>query len=104
MAKITYHTHENKNGFLDKLSEVQLISAVKNKRIPFVQWEKGFTTFPVGNKYEMQADFSSIKPRINVNLATFDEIVKFLEQFNQNTTYFINYSPEIGRASCRERV
>ena len=86
--------YEIKNGFLDKLSEVQLISAVKNKHIPFEQWKKGFTTFPVGKKYEMQADFSSIKPRINVNLATFDEIVKFLEQFNQNTTYFINYSPD----------
>jgi hypothetical protein len=84
---------EIKNGFLDKLSEVQLISGVKGKRIPLDQWKKGFTTFPVGNKYETQADFSAIKPRINVNLATFEEIVEFLEQFNQNTEYFINYSP-----------
>ena len=84
---------EIKNGFLDKLSEVQLISGVKDKRIPLDQWKKGFTTFPVGNKYETQADFSAIKPRINVNLATFEEIVEFLEQFNQNTEYFINYSP-----------
>ena len=83
---------EIKNGFLDKLSEVQLISGVKGKRIPLDQWKKGFTTFPVGNKYETQADFSAIKPRINVNLATFEEIVEFLEQFNQNTEYFINYS------------
>ena len=56
------------------LSEVQLISSVKNKNIPFEQWEKRFTTFPVGNKYEMRADFSAIKPRINVNLATSEEI------------------------------
>ena len=84
---------EIKNGFLDKLSEVQLIRGVKGKRIPLDQWKKGFTTFPVGNKYETQADFSAIKPRINVNLATFEEIVEFLEQFNQNTEYFINYSP-----------
>ena len=83
---------EIKNGFLDKLSEVQLISGVKGKRIPLDQWKKGFTTFPVGNKYETQADFSKIKPRINVNLATFEEIEQFLEQFNQNTEYFINYS------------
>lgn len=83
---------EIKNGFLDKLSEVQLISGVKGKRIPLDQWKKGFTTFPVGNKYETQADFSAIKPRINVNLATFEEIEQFLEQFNQNTEYFINYS------------
>jgi hypothetical protein len=83
---------EIKNGFLDKLSEVQLISGVKGKRIPLDQWKKGFTTFPVGNKYETQADFSKIKPRINVNLATFEEIEQFLEQFDQNTEYFINYS------------
>ena len=83
---------EIKNGFLDKLSEVQLISGVKGKRIPLDQWKKGFTTFPVGNKYETQADFSAIKPRINVNLATFEEIEQFLEQFDQNTEYFINYS------------
>ena len=84
---------EIKNGFFDKLSEVQLIRGVKDKRIPLDQWKKGFTIFPVGNKYETQADFSAIKPRINVNLATFEEIVEFLERFNQNTAYFINYSP-----------
>ncbi len=84
---------EIKNGFFDKLSEVQLIRGVKDKRIPLDQWKKGFTIFPVGNKYETQADFSAIKPRINVNLATFEEIVEFLEKFNQNTVYFINYSP-----------
>ncbi|MDC0077613.1 hypothetical protein OAJ98_01375 [Deltaproteobacteria bacterium] len=84
---------EIKNGFFDKLSEVQLIRGVKDKRIPLDQWKKGFTIFPVGNKYETQSDFSAIKPRINVNLATFEEIVEFLEKFNQNTSYFINYSP-----------
>jgi len=83
---------EIKNGFLDKLSEVQLISGVKGKRIPLEQWKNGFTTFPVGNKYETQADFSAIKPRINVNLATFKEIEQFLEQFNQRTNYFQNFS------------
>jgi len=54
--------------------------------------EKGIHNLPVGNKYETQADFSKIKPRINVNLATFEEIEQFLEQFDQNTAYFINYS------------
>ena len=43
-------------------------------------------------KYRIM-NFSNIKPRINVNLATFEEIVEFLAQFNQNTIYFINYSP-----------
>jgi hypothetical protein len=85
---------EIKNGFLDKLSEVQLIRGVKDKRIPLSQWKKGFTTFPVGDKYKTQANFPEIKPRINVNLATFEEIVKFLEQFDQNNNYFINYSPD----------
>ena len=85
---------EIKNGFLDKLSEVQLIRGVKDKHIPLAQWKKGFTTFPVGDKYKTQANFPEIKPRINVNLATFEEIVKFLEQFDQNNNYFINYSPD----------
>ena len=84
---------EIKNGFLDKLSEVQLIRGVKEKRVPLAQWKKGFTIFPVGNKYESQSDFPEIKPRINANLATFEEIVEFLEQFDQNNNYFINYSP-----------
>ena len=83
---------EIKDGFLDKLSEIQLIRGINEKRIPLVQWEKGFTIFPVGNKYDAQANFSLIKPRINVNLATYEEIIEFLDQFDQNTVYFINYS------------
>ena len=77
---------------MDKLSEIQLIRGINEKRIPLVQWEKGFTIFPVGNKYDAQANFSLIKPRINVNLATYEEIIEFLDQFDQNTVYFINYS------------
>ena len=83
---------EIKDGFLDKLSEIQLIRGINEKRIPLVQWEKGFTIFPVGNKYDAQANFSLIKPRINVNLATYEEIIEFLDQFDQNTEYFRNYS------------
>ena len=85
---------EIKNGFLDKLSEVQLIRGVKDKHIPLAQWKKGFTTFPVGDKYETQTKFSEIKPRINVNLATFDEIVEFLKQFKQDNNYFNNFSQD----------
>ncbi|MDB3917433.1 type II secretion system protein GspK [bacterium] len=91
---------EIKNNFLDKLSEVQLIRGVKGKRIPLDQWKKGFTTYQVGENYCQtinpcvpKYNHAEIKPRINVNLATFEEIVKFLEQFDQNTAYFINYSP-----------
>ena len=75
------------------MSEIQLIKGVTDKNIPLAQWKKGFTTFPVGNKYETQANFTEIKPRINVNLATLEEIIEFLEQFDQNNNYFINYSP-----------
>ena len=82
---------EIKNGFLDKLSEVLLIRGVKDKRISLAQWKKGFTTYPVGDKYETQVNFTKIKPRINVNLATFEEIVEFLKQFNQNNPYFNNF-------------
>ena len=90
---------EIKNNFLDKLSEVQLIRGVKGKRIPLDQWKKGFTTYQVGENYCQtinpcvpKYNHAEIKPRINVNLATFEEIEQFLEQFNQNTEYFINYS------------
>lgn len=83
---------EIKNGFLDKLNEIKLINRIYGKDIPFGLWQKEFTTFPVGSKYNPEENFSEIKPKINVNLATYDEIVEFLEHFDQNTTYFSNYS------------
>jgi hypothetical protein len=85
---------EIKNGFLDKLSEVQLIRGVKDKRIPLSQWKKGFTTFPVGDKYKKTTDFSEIKPRININLAKSEEIVEFLQQFKQDNNYFNQFSTD----------
>ena len=92
----TYLTYdpkiEIKNEFLDKLSEIKLIDKIYKKKIPFILWEKEFTIFPVGQKYNPQENFSEIKPKINVNLATYDEIIEFLEQFDQNTDYFANYS------------
>lgn len=83
---------EIKNGFLDILSEIKIIRGIAEKQIEFNQWESEFTTYPVGEKYDSLENFSEIKPRINVNLATHEEIKKFLEQFDQNTAYFINYS------------
>jgi len=83
---------EIKNGYFDQLSEIMLISAIKEKNIPQKFWDKNFTTFPVGNKYVSSSNHTSIKPRININLATFEEIVEFLEQYDQQTNYFINYS------------
>jgi len=83
---------EIKNGFFDQLNEIMLISAIKEKNIPQKFWDQSFTTFPVGNKYVSSSNHTSIYPRININLATFEEIVEFLEQYDQQTNYFINYS------------
>ena len=83
---------EIKNGYFDKLNEIMLINAIKEKNIPQKFWDQSFTTFPVGNKYVSSSNHTSIYPRININLATFEEIVEFLEQYDQQTNYFINYS------------
>ena len=83
---------EIKNGYFDQLNEIMLINAIKEKNIPQKFWDQSFTTFPVGNKYVSSSNHTSIYPRININLATFEEIVKFLEQYDQQTNYFINYS------------
>jgi len=83
---------EIKNGYFDQLNEIMLINAIKEKNIPQKFWDQSFTTFPVGNKYVSSSNHTSIYPRININLATFEEIVEFLEQYDQQTNYFINYS------------
>ena len=83
---------EIKNGYFDQLSEIMLINIIKEKGIPKTFWAESFTIFPVGNKYVSSSNHTSINPRININLATFEEIVEFLEQYDQQTNYFINYS------------
>ena len=83
---------EIKNGYFDQLSEIMLINIIKEKGIPKTFWAKSFTIFPVGEKYVSSSNHTSVNPRININLATFEEIVKFLEQYDQQTNYFINYS------------
>ena len=83
---------EIKNGYFDQLSEIMLINIIKEKGIPKTFWAESFTTYPVGNKYVSSSNHTSINPRININLATFEEIVEFLEQYDQQTNYFINYS------------
>ena len=83
---------EIKNGYLDQLNEIILINTIKERNIPQKLWDQGFTTFPVGDKYVSSSNHTSINPRININLATFEEIVEFLEQYDQQTNYFINYS------------
>ena len=83
---------EIKNGYFDQLSEIMLINIIKEKGIPKTLWADSFTIFPVGDKYVSSSNHTSINPRININLATFEEIVEFLEQYDQQTNYFINYS------------
>ena len=83
---------EIKNGYLDQLNEIILINTIKERNIPQKLWDQGFTTFPVGDKYVSSSNHTSIYPRININLATFEEIVEFLGQYDQQTNYFINYS------------
>ena len=83
---------EIKNGYLDQLNEIILINTIKERNIPQKLWDQGFTTFPVGDKYISSSNHTSINPRININLATFEEIDEFLEQYDQQTNYFINYS------------
>ena len=96
---------EIKNQKLDRLSEILLIDGVAESGIPLDNkqselgsWKKFFTIFPVENKVE-----GFEQPRINVNLATENEIVEFLMQFeNQadSSSYqiFIAKSLEIGSA------
>ncbi len=81
-----------KNGYFDKLKEIMLINSIKEKNVPKKFWDENFTIFPVGKKYIPSSNHTSVNPRININLANFEEIVEFLEQFDQQTSYFINYS------------
>ena len=94
---------EIKNQKLDKLSEILLIDGIYESGIPLDNqqselgsWKKYFTIFPVENRVE-----GFEQPRINVNLATENEIVEFLMQFeNQSVSsssqMFIAKSLEIG--------
>ena len=88
---------EIKNGYFDQLNEIMLINAIKEKYIPQKFWDRSFTTFPVGNKYVSSSNHTSIYPRININLATFEEIVEFLEQYDQQTNYFITILNQISK-------
>jgi hypothetical protein len=95
--------YEIKNQKLDKLSEILLIDGIAESGIPFDNsqsgpgnWKKYFTVFPVENRAE-----GFEQPRINVNLATENEIVDFLMQFenqadSSTSQTFIAKAIEIG--------
>lgn len=61
-----------KNGKLDRLTELRLIRGVKESKIHWADWEKHFTIHgkPSNGLYA---------GRINVNLATREEIIQFLK-------------------------
>ena len=63
-----------KNGMLDQLSEIRLVRGVMDSRIPWEEWQSRFTTLPRSGEGGFFYPES-----INVNLASREEIVRFLK-------------------------
>ena len=77
-----------KNRGFDRLTELRLIEGIVESEIPYEDWKRHFTVHQVGI-----AQGLDVEPRLNVNLATRDEIDLFLRRFEQNTQYYA----ELGR-------
>jgi len=78
-----------KNRRLDRLSELMLIQGIAESGIPLEStqgssWKQNFTVYPVGSFTGGAEDDVNILPRINVNLANEQEIIQFLERYNQD--------------------
>ncbi len=71
-----------KNRGLDHLDELRLIMGFRESGIPWESWERYFTTYPVGKPPE--AGSPTGESRLNVNLATEEEIIEFLNRFDQD--------------------
>ena len=71
-----------KNRGLDQLNEIRLIIGFRESGIPWESWERYFTTYPVGKPPE--AGSPEGESRLNINLATEEEIIEFLNRFDQN--------------------
>ncbi|MGA1153868.1 MAG: hypothetical protein ACO3YP_13770, partial [bacterium] len=71
-----------KNRGLDHLDELRLIMGFRESGIPWESWERYFTTYPVGKPPE--AGSPAGEARLNVNLATEEEIIEFLNRFDQD--------------------
>ena len=71
-----------KNRGLDQLDEIRLIIGFRESGIPWESWERYFTTYPVGKPPE--AGSPEGESRLNINLATEEEIIEFLNRFDQN--------------------
>ncbi len=72
-----------KNRGFDRLSELKLVAGVVESEIPFEDWKRHFTVHEVGIAQGLE-----VEPRLNVNLATRNEIDVFLRRFEQNTQYY----------------
>ena len=72
-----------KNRGFDRLSELKLIEGIVESEIPFEDWKRHFTVHEVGIAQGLE-----VEPRLNVNLASRDEIDLFLRRFEQNTQYY----------------
>ena len=71
-----------KNRGLDHLDELRLIMGFRKSGIPWESWERYFTTYPVGKPPE--AGSPAGEARLNVNMATEEEIIEFLNRFDQD--------------------
>ena len=71
-----------KNRGLDHLDEIRLIMGIRESGIPWESWERYFTTYPVGKPPE--AGSPEGESRLNINLATEEEIIEFLNRFDQD--------------------
>ncbi len=82
-----------KNGFLESVDEVSLLLPLDEPRLPPTFWKKYFTVYPVGDAWDPQQDAREVKARINVNLATQEELERFLSQFNQDGNGYLSSMP-----------
>ena len=71
-----------KNRGLDHLDELRLIMGLRESGIPWDSWERYFTTYPVGKPPE--AGSPAGEARLNINMATEEEIIEFLNRFDQD--------------------
>ena len=73
-----YFDHEPeiavKNAPLDQLTEIRLVKGVVESRIPWSEWEARFAALP-----KRGSGASPYPEKLNVNYATREEIVRFLE-------------------------
>ena len=63
-----------KNGQLDRLSEIRLVRGVVDSRIPWEAWQARFAVLPKSKAGKLYPE------TLNVNLASREEIVDYLEQ------------------------